>query len=100
MFLQNLPFIIIGIIILVTTIPLLIAAKKKGFFEAYAVIEDAIKQYMEEAEALRELSGAEKRDFVVEKVKEYMNQHKLSFPIDEVITIIERLIAFSKKVNK
>lgn len=93
-------FIVIAIVILATSIPLLLAAKKKGFFEAYAIVESMVRQYMEEVENMEDLTGKQKRDYVVEKIKEYMAQQKISLPVEEILVIIERLIYFSKKVNK
>lgn len=75
---------------------------KKGarYLEAFKVIEPAIRDFMEEAEKIAGLSGKEKRDYVINKAKAFIEEKSLKIPIQDVENVIEELIKFSKLINK
>lgn len=93
------PYIIIGIITLVDLIMALINGKKKGFLEAMKIVEEQIEKFMAEAEKARGLSGEEKKNYVVRKTQEFMEEQSIKIPLEEIIHVIERVIKISKAIN-
>lgn len=70
--------------------------KEKGM----TALLEAVAPLVEIAETLVNYSGAEKKAYVLTKVKEYSGENKIEFNIEKVSDKIEQLVELSKKVNK
>lgn len=72
-------------------------ATKKA--KVVSAISDLCKQAEKLAES-GELAKADKKTFVIAKVKEFMNEIKVNLSDDFVSQTIEEVISISKKINK
>lgn len=73
-----------------------VRVKEKGL----TTLLDAVESLVELAENLENCSGAEKKEYVLTKVKQYADENKIEFNAEKVTEKIERLIELSKQVNK
>lgn len=64
------------------------------------VLLDSVASLVELAETLVYYSGAEKKEYVLTKVKEYAIENKIEFDAEKVSDKIEELVKLSKQVNK
>lgn len=98
--LSHLPTIIIGILILVDFILNLVKNKNLGFLEIMAIVEDQVEIFMVDAENIKGLDGKAKKDYVIDKIVEFLKENNISFPVKEINSIIEKVIDLTKKINK
>lgn len=61
---------------------------------------EAVAPLVEMAEELENCSGAEKKEYVLTKVKEYATKNGIEFDAEKVSDKIEALVKLSKQVNK
>lgn len=61
---------------------------------------EVVAPLVEMAEELETCSGAEKKEYVLTKVKEYAKENGIEFDAEKVSEKIEALVKFSKQVNK
>lgn len=74
--------------------------KGKKYYEAYSKVKEKIEFYMEIAEKFEEMNGAQKKDFVIKKVKDFAEYSGYDISEELIGRIIETLIEFSKRVNR
>lgn len=66
----------------------------------YTELMDSVAPIMEIAENYTEYKGEDKKQYVMEKVNQYAAENGITFDAKSVADKIERLIEFSKQVNK
>lgn len=96
---EHIPTIIIGVMVLVDFIMALINNRGKGILEQLPIIEAHVIKLMEEAEAIKGLTGPQKKKYVLDAVEIFLRENSINFPIKLVSDIIENLIELTKKVN-
>lgn len=80
-------------------IPLIKNIKAKETLQATATILEMVKKYMIEAEGFLNLSGEEKKKYVIAKAIAYAAEHGITITEEEVGTAIEGIIYLSKSIN-
>lgn len=66
----------------------------------YNELIESIAPIMEIAENNTQLHGADKKDYVMDKVSQYAVENRLIYDAKAVADKIEELVAFSKQINK
>lgn len=67
--------------------------------EEWLALREAARRFECEAEGFRSFTGAEKLQYVLYRLREYMAERGVSFEEGELISAVEADIAFSKEVN-
>ena len=74
--------------------------KGKKYYETYSKIKEQVELYMEIAEKFEDMTGAQKKDFVIQRVAKFASDNGYKVSEELISTIIESLIEFSKRINK
>jgi hypothetical protein len=69
------------------------------YFKKYKMVEEKILELIAVAEKFTSLTGEQKKEYVIEKIKYYMIELNINIPDSVIDYIIEDAISFSKKVN-
>ena len=72
--------------------------KAKRAAERFIKISEALIPYIEEAEKFRHYSGAEKKEYVLTKAKQFAIEKGYEFNAAEISAEIEELVALSKHI--
>ena len=67
--------------------------------EEWIALREAARRFECEAEAFTAFTGAEKLQYVLYRLREYMTERGVSFEESELIAAVEADIAFSNEVN-
>lgn len=93
--------IIAGIITVISLIiPYVKNSKVKKALETAQKIGDAVLPYITEAETFLSYSGVEKKAYVMTKANQFAISKGLNFDVEKVSDVIEKLVSFTKTVNK
>lgn len=92
--------IIVGVISLIDFLVVFITGKKKNFAQTMEIVQDQIEKFMVDAENMKELSGTEKKDYVMKKTEEFLAEQNLQIPIKTISSVIENVIDLTKNINK
>ena len=74
---EYIPTIIIGIMVIVDFIVAMINNRGKGLLEQLPIVESHVIRLMEEAEAIQGLTGPEKKQYVLDATEEFLEKKKI-----------------------
>lgn len=87
------------IVLLISQVLIVLFSKlKNGSFKITDLV-DIVQPLMMKAEILSNLSGDEKKSYVMTHALDYCLKNNLPFNEDAVSQLVERLIIFSKSIN-
>ena len=92
---------ILGLLITAATfiIKFFSSVKAKRLAEQTIKISNALLPLIREAEKFISFSGAEKKNYDINRAREFASANKISFNIELVSSKIEELVALTKQVN-
>lgn len=73
--------------------------KAKKIAKNTLAIKSEVEKYVQVAEELKEVSGAEKKQYVLKAIEAEAKSKGLNFNAEEVSNLIEEIIEITKKVN-
>jgi hypothetical protein len=95
--------VIAGLGFLASTVVFIIkfvkAQKAKLAAEGHLDVKNVLLEFIQEAEKLTDTTGAEKKNFVMEKVNEYLKNNNVTADIVKIGESVDQIVDFTKKVN-
>lgn len=93
---------VLGILITLISLiaPLIKNVKAKTALQGTAKVLKEIEKYMTEAETFVNYTGAEKKEYVLTKAKEYAKVTEVAITDEELSDAIEGVIYLTKNINK
>lgn len=96
--------------VLTSAVPLLIALltfvikfvknkKANNVLKKTLLLTEALQDYIVEAEAFKNYTGIEKKQFVLTKANQFSIDHKIKFDELAVSDMVDQLVGVTKKVN-
>jgi hypothetical protein len=72
--------------------------EKKEMFSKEQLLK-LLPTYMEEAEHFSALTGEEKKQYVIDSIKNFAENNKIAFDLNTISDSIEELVALTKQLN-
>jgi len=96
---------ITALITLITIIAVLIAKYAKSerarkFADTMLFVRDQVTMYTERAEMFQDMSGPERKQWVVDKIHKILEQYNVDVSDASIEFLIEQAIQYSKRVNQ
>lgn len=73
--------------------------KSKSRTEKIQILKEAIMQIMQDAEQFSNYSAEEKKQYVMTRAIDYLNQNNIRYKENKINSLIEKFIDFSNTVN-
>lgn len=91
--------VIVALMGIITIIKSILDNKDESYLKHLMIVTREIEKFMKEAEKIENLSGREKKVYVMKKIEEFLEENGIMFPLSEVSEIIERIIDLTKQIN-